>query len=79
MHPVSSPANRTEWNRKGMLIVGGDGYNITENFFDREGTCGLAFLAASRISITAKVCGAVEQSTSDDNHTIRDPPRRFPR
>jgi len=36
MHPVSSPANRTEWNRKGMLIVDGDGYNISGNFFDRS-------------------------------------------
>src|SRR5262249_11957819 len=33
--------NRIEWNREGIEIVGGDSYNITGNFFDRAGTCGL--------------------------------------
>ena len=37
-------ANRIEWNLEGIIIVGGDGYNITGNFFDRAGTCGLALL-----------------------------------
>ena len=36
--------NRIEWNREGILIAGGDGYNITGNFFDRAGACGLALL-----------------------------------
>jgi len=40
-------ANRIEWNREGVLIVGGDGYNITGNFFDRAGTCGLALLRSA--------------------------------
>ena len=44
--------NRIEWNREGILIVGGDGYNITGNFFDRAGTCGLAILGGEQISIT---------------------------
>ena len=44
--------NRIEWNREGMLIAGGDGYNITGNFFDRAGTCGLAVLGGEQISIT---------------------------
>lgn len=44
--------NRIEWNREGILIVGGDGYNITGNFFDRAGTCGLAILGGQQISIT---------------------------
>jgi hypothetical protein len=33
--------NRIEWNGEGMLIAGGDGYNITGNFFDRSGGCAL--------------------------------------
>jgi hypothetical protein len=34
-------ANRIEWNGEGMVIAGGDGYNITGNFFDRSGGCAL--------------------------------------
>ncbi len=45
-------ANRIEWNREGILIVGGDGYNITGNFLDRAGTCGLAVLGGEQMSIT---------------------------
>jgi hypothetical protein len=33
--------NRIEWNGEGILIAGGDGYNITGNFFDRSGGCAL--------------------------------------
>jgi hypothetical protein len=43
--------NRIEWNREGILIAGGDGYNITGNFFDRAGTCGLAILGGRQIGI----------------------------
>ena len=40
---VTFTANRVEWNKEeNMLIVGSDGYQITGNFFDRAGTCGLA-------------------------------------
>jgi len=36
-------ANRVEWNHEeNMVIVGGDGYQITGNFFDRAGTLGIA-------------------------------------
>jgi len=36
-------ANRIEWNEGGnFLIHGGDGYQITGNFFDRAGLCGIA-------------------------------------
>jgi hypothetical protein len=35
--------NRIEWNGKeNFVIAGGDGYQITGNFFDRAGTCGIA-------------------------------------
>jgi hypothetical protein len=36
-------SNRIEWNEGGnFLIHGGDGYQITGNFFDRAGLCGIA-------------------------------------
>ena len=44
--------NRIEWNREGILIKGGDGYNITGNFFDRAGTCGLALLGGEQMTIS---------------------------
>ncbi len=50
-------ANRIEWNREeNMLITGGDGYQITGNFFDRAGTVGIALRKSTvpcrQISIT---------------------------
>ncbi|HEY1500177.1 MAG TPA: glycosyl hydrolase family 28-related protein [Acidobacteriaceae bacterium] len=40
---VTFTANRIEWNtEENMLITGGDGYQITGNFFDRAGTVGIA-------------------------------------
>jgi hypothetical protein len=40
---VTFTCNRVEWNgQENMLIAGGDGYQITGNFFDRAGTCGIA-------------------------------------
>ncbi|HTW46427.1 MAG TPA: right-handed parallel beta-helix repeat-containing protein [Acidobacteriaceae bacterium] len=40
---VTFTANRSEWNtEENMVIVGGDGYQITGNFFDRAGTVGIA-------------------------------------
>lgn len=64
--------NRIEWNGEGILIVGGDGYNITGNFFDRARTCGLAILGGQQISITGNF---LKRSGKNRNpvHTI---PRR---
>jgi hypothetical protein len=40
---VTFTGNRIEWNHEeNMLVVGGNGYQITGNFFDRAGTCGIA-------------------------------------
>ncbi|HEY6447811.1 MAG TPA: glycosyl hydrolase family 28-related protein [Acidobacteriaceae bacterium] len=40
---VTFTANRVEWNgEENMVVVGGDGYQITGNFFDRAGTVGIA-------------------------------------
>ncbi len=49
---VTFTANRIEWNgEENMLVTGGDGYQITGNFFDRAGTCGIA-LRKSRVPCT---------------------------
>lgn len=40
---VTFTANRVEWNgEENLVIMGGDGYQITGNFFDRAGTVGVA-------------------------------------
>jgi polygalacturonase len=40
---VTFTANRIEWNREeNFVVMGGDGYQITGNFFDRAGTVGIA-------------------------------------
>lgn len=40
---VTFTANRVEWNgEENMVVTGGDGYQITGNFFDRAGTVGIA-------------------------------------
>jgi hypothetical protein len=40
---ITFTSNRIEWNHEeNMLVTGGDGYQITGNFFDRAGTCGIA-------------------------------------
>jgi hypothetical protein len=40
---ITFTGNRIEWNHEeNMLVTGGDGYQITGNFFDRAGTCGIA-------------------------------------
>jgi hypothetical protein len=45
--------NRIEWNgAEGILINGGDGYNITGNFLDRAGTSALFILGGVQMSIT---------------------------
>jgi hypothetical protein len=66
--------NRIEWNREGVLIVGGDGYNITGNFFDRAGTCGLAVLDGKQMSITGnffKRSGKIAIPGTYDSSQIR--------
>jgi len=46
---VTFTANRVEWNaQENLLITGGDGYQITGNFFDRAGTYGIALRAGRR-------------------------------
>ena len=46
---VTFTANRVEWNgQENLLITGADGYQITGNFFDRAGTCGIALRKGRR-------------------------------
>jgi hypothetical protein len=54
---ITFTANRVEWNgEENMLITGGDGYQITGNFFDRAGTCGIALrkstIGCTQVTIT---------------------------
>jgi hypothetical protein len=66
------PGNRIEWNREGILIVAGDGYNSTGNFFDRAGTCGLAVLGGEQMSITGNF---IKRSGKDAKPGTTIPPR----
>jgi len=61
-------ANRIEWNREGVLIVGGDGYNITGNFFDRAGTRGLAILGGEQMTITGNFVKRSGKAAEADTH-----------
>jgi hypothetical protein len=61
-------ANRIEWNREGVLIIGGDGYNITGNFFDRAGTCGLALLGGEQMTVSGNFVKRSGKNASPDSH-----------
>jgi len=55
---VTFTANRVEWNgEENMLIMGGDGYQITGNFFDRAGTVGIALRKGSRGCVQITLTG----------------------
>jgi len=55
---VTFTANRVEWNgEENMLITGGDGYQITGNFFDRAGTCGIALRTGRRSCFQMTITG----------------------
>ena len=51
---ITFTSNRIEWSHEeNMLVAGGNGYQITGNFFDRAGTCGLALRGnCSQMTIT---------------------------
>ena len=55
---VTLTANRIEWNGKeNILVTGGDGYQITGNFLDRAGTCGIALRNGRRPCVQMTVTG----------------------
>jgi hypothetical protein len=55
---ITFTANRVEWNgEENMLITGGDGYQITGNFFDRAGTVGIALRKSTRGCVQVTITG----------------------
>jgi hypothetical protein len=55
---VTFTANRVEWNHdENFVIAGGDGYQITGNFFDRAGTVGIALRKNSRSCVQVAITG----------------------
>lgn len=68
--------NRIEWNREGGIVIcGGSHYNITGNYIDRSGRCGIALLpgpdqrSCEVIAITGNVIyrsGKPEWGKNDD-------------
>lgn len=72
---VTFTANRVEWNgEENLLISGGDGYQITGNFFDRAGTCGIALRrGCSQVTVTGnflKRAGKLADAASLDSAQI---------
>jgi hypothetical protein len=61
-------ANRIEWNREGVLINGGDGYNITGNFFDRAGTRGLSIVGGEQMTVSGNFIKRSGKSATPDTH-----------
>jgi hypothetical protein len=55
---ITFTANRIEWNgEENFVIAGGDGYQITGNFFDRAGTVGIALRKNTRSCLQVSVTG----------------------
>jgi hypothetical protein len=75
---VTFTSNRVEWNgQENMLITGGDGYQITGNFFDRAGTCAIALRSGrapcSQMTVTGnflKRSGKLANPESHDSAQI---------
>ena len=75
---VTFTCNRVEWNgEENMVIDSSDGYQITGNFFDRAGTCGIALRNSRRgcFSITLsgnyfKRSGKLAEAGSHDSSQI---------
>lgn len=71
---VTFTANRIEWNEEeNVLIVGGNSYNITGNYFDRAGTFGLALRkhgqqACAQFSITGNYFSRSGKLASLESH-----------
>ncbi|HEY3705733.1 MAG TPA: right-handed parallel beta-helix repeat-containing protein [Terracidiphilus sp.] len=75
---VTFTANRIEWNgEENFVIAGGDGYQITGNFFDRAGTVGVALRKGrgpcTQIALTGnfiKRSGKLADPSSHDSANI---------
>ena len=70
---ITFTANRVEWNREeNFVIAGGDGYQITGNFFDRAGTVGIALRrnrrSCQQIAITGNFIKRSGKLAQPDTH-----------
>ena len=70
---VTFTANRVEWNgEENMLITGADGYQITGNFFDRAGTCGIALrmgkVPCTQVTITGNFIKRSGKTAREGSH-----------
>jgi hypothetical protein len=70
---ITFTANRIEWNgTENMLITGGDGYQITGNFFDRAGTCGIALrksnVGCTQVTITGNFIKRSGKYANPESH-----------
>ena len=70
---VTFTSNRVEWNEEeNMVVAGGDGYQITGNFFDRAGTYGLALRKRStpcrQFTITGNFFKRSGKQANPDSH-----------
>jgi hypothetical protein len=70
---VTFIGNRIEWNAKeNFVIVGGDGYQISNNFFDRAGTVGIAIHKSNwgpaQISITGNLIKRSGKNADPNSH-----------
>jgi hypothetical protein len=70
---VTFIGNRIEWNSKeNFVIVGGDGYQINNNFFDRAGTIGIAIHKSNwgpaQINITGNLIKRSGKNADPNSH-----------
>ncbi len=70
---VTFIGNRIEWNAKeNFVIVGGDGYQINNNFFDRAGTIGIAIHKSNwgpaQINITGNLIKRSGKNADPNTH-----------
>lgn len=70
---VTFTSNRVEWNgQENLLITGADGYQITGNFLDRAGTCGIALRngheTCSQMTITGNFLKRSGKLANPDSH-----------
>ena len=71
---VTMTGNRIEWNRRGGIVLdGGNHYNITGNYIDRSGSAAIILKGTSIASCTGNVIyrsGKFEADISDSAHCI---------
>lgn len=73
---VTMTGNRIEWNRRGGIVLdGGNHYNITGNYIDRSGSAAINLKGTAVVSCTGNVIyrsGKFEGDVADSAHCILD-------